>query len=277
MLLSRGCNRLANEMTEKRLVNVTKGNMEEENLNSVSPEIATQETQNHDSADSNVQSSPKAVDSFQERNFRELRERQRELERDLKIQRDLNEKLLAISQTASPKVPEIDELDSISDEDYVPKGKSKKLVRKEVEPLRQEIQELKEQLNRREKQDQFNSLKRQYSDFDEIVNNETMALLEQSEPELADTIAGLKDPYKIGVQTYKYIKALGIHSKVPTANRLKEVDRKLEANAKTIQSPLAQEKRPMAQAFKLTEDEKSKLYEEMTGYARLASSVPEIG
>jgi hypothetical protein len=251
--------------------------MEEEILNSVSPELATQETENHVESQSQQQSQEKEVDNFQERNWKAIRERQKELERDLKLQREMNEKLMQMQQAAQPKSPqEIDELDSISDEEYVPKGKSKKLVRKEVEPLRQEIEQLKEQLNRREKQDQFNNLKRQFSDFDDVVNNETMALLEQTEPELAETILDLKDPYKIGVQTYKYIKALGIKDKLPAANRLKEVDRRLEKNAKTIQSPLAQEKRPMAQAFKLTDEEKSKLYEEMTGFARLASSVPEM-
>ena len=252
--------------------------MEEETLNSVSPELATQEIQNHEEPQSSAPVQQRVVDDSQERNWRAVRERQKELERDLQMQRELNEKLMAMAHATQAKAPvEIDELDSISDEEYVPKGKSKKLVQKQVEPLKKELEELKAMLHKREKQDQFNSLKRQYSDFDEVVNNETMALLEQTEPELAETIADLKDPYKIGVQTYKYIKALGIQAKVPESNRLKEVDRKLAANAKTVQSPLASEKRPMAQAFKLTEQEKSRLYEEMTGYARLASSVPEMG
>lgn len=252
--------------------------MEEENLNSVSPEVATQEIQHHEEPQSNEPVPKPEVDSWQDRNFKAVRERQKELERDLKMQREINEKLLQMAQANQPKAPEeIDELDSISDEEYVPKGKSKRLVKKEVEPLRREIEELKQQLNRRDKVEQFNGLKRQFSDFDEVVNNETMALLEETEPELANTIADLKDPYKIGVQTYKYIKALGIHGKVPESKRLKEVDQKLANNAKTIQSPLASDKRPMAQAFKLTNEEKSKLYEEMTGFARLASSVPEMG
>jgi hypothetical protein len=251
--------------------------MDEENLNSVSPEVATQEPQNHEEAQSSVPVQQRVVDDSQDRNWKAIRERQKELERDLHMQRELNEKLMSMTQ-ARPQAPaEIDELDSISDEEYVPKGKSKKLVQKQVEPLKKELEELKAQLNKRDRQDQFNSLKRQYADFDEVVNNETMALLEQTEPELANTIADLKDPYKIGVQTYKYIKALGIQAKLPESNRLKEVDRKLAANAKTVQSPLASEKRPMAQAFKLSNEEKSRLYEEMTGYARLASSVPEMG
>ena len=57
---------------------------------------------------------------------------------------------------------------------------------------------------------------------------------------------------------------------------LDRIDQKLDKNAKTVQSPLANDKRPMAQAFKLTENEKSKLQEEMMHYAAFASSVPEL-
>ena len=249
--------------------------MEEENLNNLSEEVVPQGSET-DSQDQ--QPPPSVVDNANDRNWRALRDRKKELERDLQMQREMNEKLLAMTRSSQPVAPpEIDELDSISDEDYVPKGKSKKLVRKEVEPLKKEIDELRAQLNRRDKQDQFNGLKRQFADFDQVVNAETMALLEQTEPELAETIADLKDPYKIGVQTYKYIKALNIQSKIPESKRQKEVDQKLAANAKTIQSPLASDKRPMAQAFKLTKEEKSRIYDEMMGYASYANSVPELG
>ena len=61
--------------------------------------------------------------------------------------------------------------------------------------------------------DQFmDRLNRQYSDFSEVVNPETLSILEEKEPELAATIADLKDPYKIGVQSYKYIKAMGFQN-----------------------------------------------------------------
>lgn len=248
--------------------------MEEEILNNSIEEVVPQESE----TDSQQQQpSSNVVDDVNERNWRALRERKKELERDLQMQREINEKLMLMAKASEPKAPvEIDELDSISDDDYVPKGKSKKLVRKEIDPLKKEIEELKAKLQHREKREQFISLKQKYADFDEIVNQETMALLEQKEPELAETIADLKDPYKIAVQTYKYIKALGLKDNLSEHRRIKEVDEKLKRNANTIQSPLASEKRPMAQAFKLTEQEKSKLYEEMTGYARLASSVPEL-
>ena len=53
----------------------------------------------------------------------------------------------------------------------------------------------------------------------------------------------------------------------------KEVEKKIEKNEKTVQSPQAYNKRPMAQAFSMTnmsDGEKTKLYEEMMGYASQA-------
>lgn len=252
--------------------------MEEEVLNSVEQEVAPQETEsNH--AEAQVEAPvQKQVEDPQERNWKAIRERQKELERELKRRDEMLENLLkAQVQNAPPKPQEIDELDSIGDDDYVPKAKSKKLVQKEIDPLRKEVEELKAQLQNREQNDRIQHLRRQYSDFDEVVNSETMALLEQQDPELAQTIVDLKDPYKIGIQTYKYIKAMNLQAKVPDSRRSKEIDQKLAANAKTVQSPLANDKRPMAQAFKLTEAEKSKLQEEMFHYAAFASSVPEMG
>ena len=252
--------------------------MDEEVLNSVAQEVAPQETEtNHAEAQVEAPIAQKEVETPQDRNWKAIRERQKELERELKRRDDMLENLLkAQIQNVPSKPQEVDELDSIADDDYVPKAKSKRLVQKEIDPLKKRIDELEAQITHQKQSDQINNLRRQYSDFDEVVNSETMALLEQQDPELAQTIVDLKDPYKIGIQTYKYIKAMNLQAKVPDSRRSKEIDQKLEKNAKTVQSPLANEKRPMAQAFKLTEAEKSKLQEEMMHYAAFASSVPEM-
>jgi hypothetical protein len=252
--------------------------MEEEVLNSVVQEVAPQETENNHAEAQAEAPIQRTVEDSQDRNWKAVRERQKELERELKRRDEMLENLLkAQIQNAPPKPQEVDELDSIGDDDYVPKAKSKRLVQKELDPLKKEIEELKAQINHQKQSDQISNLRRQYSDFDEVVNSETMALLEQQDPELAQTIVDLKDPYKIGIQTYKYIKAMNLQAKVPDSRRSKEIDQKLEKNAKTVQSPLANDKRPMAQAFKLTDAEKSKLQEEMMHYAAFASSVPEMG
>ena len=147
-----------------------------------------------------------------------------------------------------------------------------KLVQKKAAHIAEEIAERKvNQLMERQHQSQFlDRLQRQYSDFKDVVTPETLALLEEKDPELADTIASMKDPYTIGLQSYKYIKALNLSEKVADSRRSKEVDKKLGENAKTVQSPQAYDKRPMAQAFQMSQAEKSALYQEMMGYAQQA-------
>lgn len=211
-----------------------------------------------------------------EYNWKELNRAKKELERKAKMQEEMIERLMQPKAMQQPQYQEPDELETIADVDYLDKGKSKKLVKKEVEPLQKRIEELENRLHQQASQAHFNSLKAKYSDFDDVVNPETIAILEDQEPELAQTIVDLKDPYKIGVQTYKYIKALNLAADVPKARRSKEVEKKIEQNKKTVESPQSFDKRPMAQAFKLTEAEKSKLYEEMMGCASRESFVPQI-
>ncbi len=240
--------------------------MDETQTESEVPEVATPEVENHASQDQQkVSEETSQKEDAQDRNWRAVREKQRELERELRMQREMNERLLQMTQPAPRQ--EIDELDSISDEEFIPKGKQKKLVRKEVEPLQREIDELKKQLNHQKDAQFLDRLKVKYSDFNDIVNAETLALLEDQNPELAATIAELKDPYKIGIQSYNYIKAMNLSSQVPQKRRLKEVEKKIAQNEKTVQTPQAFDKRPMAQAFRMTDADKKNLYKEMMEYA----------
>ena len=240
--------------------------------NVVAQVVPDQQTENHEVEQQNSQI--KAEEDRQERNWKAVRERQKELERDLKMQRELNEKLLAMASQAAPKPQEVDEFDQIGDDEYISKGKVNALVHKKAAKIAEDIAQRKveEAFKQREQLNFIDNLKRKFTDFDDVVNADSLALLEANDPELAQTIADLKDPYKMGVQSYKYIKALGLTDKVPEARRVKEVEKKLEKNAKTIPSPQAFDKRPMAQAFRMTESEKSDLYKEMMGFASQAGS-----
>jgi hypothetical protein len=245
-----------------------KESMDEEQ-NSVSQEVATQVAEAHEQS-SEVSEQPnlankKAHDSA----FAEMRRKQRDLERDLQMQREMNEKLMKMATQANPPKQEIDELDAIGDEEFIPKGKVNKLVEKRASRIAEDIAKREtEKFFEQQKQSQFmDRLKSKYTDFDEVVNSETMALLEQQDPELATSIADLKDPYKIGMQCYKFMKAMNIGDKVPASRRAKEIDKKLEENAKTVQTPQAYDKRPMAQAFQMSKTELSNIYKEMIGYA----------
>jgi hypothetical protein len=243
--------------------------MEEVEQNSVSQEVATQVADIQPPKEQIAKVETTQDETANAKNFREMRRRQQDLERDLKFQKEMNEKLMQLASHANPVKQEIDELDAIGDDEFIPKGKVNKLVEKKAARIAEEIAKREtEKFLDQQKHSQFmDRLKNKYSDFDEVVNSETMALLEEQDPELASSIADLKDPYKIGMQCYKYIKATNIADKAPNARRAKEVEKKLEQNAKTVQTPQVYDKRPMAQAFQMSKAELASIYKEMMGYA----------
>jgi len=218
-----------------------------------------------------------SVDSKKEYKWGEMRRMNNELEKKAKMQEELIAQLLS-AQKQAPVPVEKDELDSVPDEDYIPKGQVKKLLHKEREQARKIAQEEAQKVLQQQEQAKFlDRLKSKFSDFDEVVTPETLEILETEDPELAKSIAEVGDPYKMGLQTYKYIKSMNLGSKVPSSRRVKEVEKKIAQNEKSVQSPQAYDKRPMAQTFEMTEALKNELYKEMMGFARMASGVPQQG
>lgn len=214
--------------------------------------------------------------------LKQMRLKNAELERELKQLRETQMQIMqAQLANAAPVRQEVDEFDKLGDDEFIPLGKVKKLTEKNNQKALKNTEELvrhevEKALKKQEASQFMDRLNRQYSDFSEIVNPETLSILEEKEPELAATIADLKDPYKIGVQSYKYIKAMGLSQSAKDARREKEVDKAISKSEKAVTSPMAYDKRPIAQAFKLTDAMKKDLYREMNGYAALASSVPEM-
>ena len=212
-----------------------------------------------------------------------MRLKNAELERELKQLREAQMQMMQaqLANSAPQRQAEPDEFDKIGDEEFIPLGKVKKLSEKNNQKVLKNAEELVQQevqkaLRKQEENQFMDRLSRKYSDFSEVVNAETLSILEEKEPELAATIADLKDPYKIGMQSYKYIKALKLSETAKDVRREKELDKAIAKQEKAVTSPMAYDKRPIAQAFQLTDAMKKDLYREMNGYAALASSVPEM-
>lgn len=251
--------------------------MEDAQNNEMS-EVVTQEIEDHQEVQQQPDNQQPQEDA-NSRNWREINRAKKDLERELRAQREMNDKLMSMAlANQAPQAKEVDEFDAIGDDEYIPKGKVAQMVEKKARKFAEEIakKEVENYFEVQKKSQFMVNLKRQFSDFDQVVNDETLAILEQEEPELASLIAGTKDPYTMGVQSYKYIKALNLASKAPDVRREKEIDARLAKNAKTVQSPLVHDKRPIAQAYKMSEAEKSSLYAEMMGYAKGAGAVPEM-
>lgn len=260
----------------------------DEDQNSENVEFTTQDQESTIVAEGNEEAaqddSHGHEESQQEKNFRALRKKaeqndreNQELKQRLRAQEEFMKQLMQQNAPRSQSVPEeTDEFAGIDPTEYTNFGLTAKFVEKKLSKMEREIEKKAEQKylemeQKREASKFRDRLKSKYADFDDVVNSETIALLEEQEPELANTIAELKDPYKMGLQTYNLIKGMNFTSHMEGKKRQKEVTKKLEKNEKTIQSPQAYNKRPMAQAFSvgnMSEEEKTRMYEEMMGYAR---------
>src|SRR5690606_29128440 len=153
------------------------------------PELDQNESQQDDSNIQNAQEAQKADE--QEKNWRAMRQRQKEMEYELKQKNEMLDRFLQMQHQPQAPQPAVQE-DIIDPDDFANYGGVEKVTRKTVAPLEQKIQALEARLAKEESNKRFSSLRSQYSDFDDVVNVETLEILEKTEPDLAATIAELK-------------------------------------------------------------------------------------
>jgi len=216
-----------------------------------------------------VSNEPSQEESRQDRNWREIRRVNSDLERKVKMQEELLQRVMTQQPPQSAPVQKVDLIHEISQEEYVPGNKVAQALQQQKEEFRRELEEVKKTYSHQKQNSLLNDLKREFPDFDDVVNPDTIAILDETNPRLANAIASSNDPYMIAVQTYEYIKAKGLAPKAPS-KRAVETERKIEQNKKTINTPQAFEKRPMAQAFAMTDAMKKELRSEMYGFANQA-------
>lgn len=232
-------------------------------------EIATPETETNQQ--DTIETQDNQVEDRNDRNWRALRQSKEDLERKTRMQEDLIQRILSQQSHPQPVNQSIEEdiIQELAKEEYVPGEKVAKGFKKLKEEFRRELDEVKKTYASQHQNQLFNELKREYPDFEDVVNSETLNQLETSNPRLAKFIADSKDPYAIAVQSYEYIKAKGLASKEAPSKRARETEAKIEQNKKTVQTPM--DKRPMAQAFSydtLSEDQKKALQREMYSNAQ---------
>lgn len=251
----------------------------------VTPQEEATVAEQQGSSEENLEASPAQEETQQDKNWKELRKKEQEsknrehlaLEK-VKLQEELIKNLLESQRNLSqqqvsgqPQKVETDEFADIPDSDFMAKGDARRMHQKDARSIaREEFQRLEAE---KEKQRFIPRLKELYPDFDDIVNSEAIAKFEKEKPKLAKTIANMGDPYEMGLQTYEFIKLMNpSNGSTPSSQErhAKEVEKNIDKNERSIQSPQAYNKRPMAQAFSmanLSKEEKTKLYEDMMGHA----------
>jgi hypothetical protein len=230
-------------------------------------EIASPETETKQ--DIQAQEKPPEEKSWVNR----LRRERDEAIRKANMQEELMQRLMAQqAQVNVPQASQEDFIEDLSKEEFVAGEKVAKSLKKMQEDFKKQLQEVKNQYQQSKYMDSISELKREYPDLEDVVNPDTLQIVKEKNPRLAQAWQNLDD-YSIYVQAYPYIKNMGILEEVPGSKRTKEIEKKIEQNKKIVQSPQAYEKRPMAQAFnsgRLTESQKKELYEEMHGFARMS-------
>lgn len=174
--------------------------------------------------------------SDKELNFRKL-EAEREKEREARIRAEMQNEamqreLKQIQEMLKPK--EIDPLDQLQDITELDPSKLKALLARreaELERKAREIakQTIKEEREQDKKTNFRDHLRRQYQDYDEIMNERVIADIQEREPDAVDAILAIEDDYVRCEKAYRFIKKR-INAKPPEKVPEESIKAKVEEN-----------------------------------------------
>jgi len=153
--------------------------------------------------------------------------------------------------------------------DELAEGKHVNEIEDELEQLRQQV--------RVQQQQSYNEnsklrLKAKFNDFEQVVNQETIEMLQVLQPEIAQTLNSTQDIYAAGITAYNIIKNLGLKAE---ANYESDI-RRIQTNAAkpkpmvSINPQQGESALSKANAFAngLTSELKDQLYKEMQAARR---------
>ena len=205
-------------------------------------------------------------DSFKA--IREAKERA-EKERDTLMQQVMEyqqQKQALDKQYKQPEpAPVDDDIDFNIDEDGLVEGRYVKKVTNRIKNLEKQLKAYENQSNQTSTE---SKIKNQFPDFDKVVSQENIEMLNSQFPEIARTLGATNDLYSKAVSAYNVMKKFGIHREDPHAeDRIKAMRNTQKPKPLASVSP-QQGDSPLskANAFAngLTEDLKAQLRREMS-------------
>ena len=150
------------------------------------------------------QEEPKvAQETVQERNFKNLVEKNKRLERERDDALRLAQEKLHQQQPAE----EPDEEINLGSDDLV-EGKHVKILSKQLKKMEEKIKQY-EQKSTTMSQEAM--LKAQYPDIEQVVSKENMDLLREQDPDFSELLDGSSNFRSKAISAYKQIKKLGIY------------------------------------------------------------------
>lgn len=158
---------------------------------------------------------PVAQENEATRNFRELRDRADAIERRAaeqeKRNKELEAALLAQSQGQQQQFELVD--DDIDDDVYIDGKRHKRTIaklKKELEDTRKTVNDF---IQHTTMSNAEMRLKNQFADFNDVVTEENLRKLAQSDPQMMRTILANNDLYDRGYISYSLLKSAGIGAK----------------------------------------------------------------
>lgn len=160
-----------------------------------------------------TKTAPQESLSNKELNFRRL-EAEREKEREARIRAEMQteamqRELKKIEEMLKPK--EVDPLDNIQDISDLDPQKLKAILSQRDANFKREAREftkeiLKEEREQDKKTNFRDHLRRQYQDYDSVMNEQTIAAIQEREPDAVDAISAIEDPYVRCEKAYHFFK-----------------------------------------------------------------------
>ena len=212
------------------------------------PQEAVAQATDAESYDAQEQAAQQKKRNDLEYNWAEARRSMQERDKEIKELRD------QVNKLSQPKQEEV----NIDDDDLLTAKNGRKVFRREAEAIVQQA------LRQYEASTIEDRLVAKYPDFNEVVSAKNIEFLKETEPELAMSIANLKDdPKAQSIAAYKLLKKLGVGGNNASPEKekaLKNAQKPLSVNAVTRQSAIGN-----AHLFEngLTTDLKSQLWKEM--------------
>ncbi len=231
--------------------------MPEEEKESVEAEastapLATETEGKQDERPKEDQESDRRKRNDAEYNWAEARRQMRDKDQQIE---ELRKQLSHNQPKASP---EEDELGKLAEDDIITVSQARKLAAKMAKQTAEDV------LRQRDAATIEDRLKLHYPDYADVLSNENIELLKQTEPELAMSISHIPDPYNQAVAAYKLLKK--VNPKKSDSNAL-EKKKAMENSQKpvSVQAVTKQSAIGNAHVFEngLTKELKDQYWKEM--------------
>ena len=223
----------------------------EENLEA---DAQATESNEHNDVSQEAQEAEQRKRNDAEYNWAEMRRKMQEKDQQIEeLSRQFRE-----YANRKPTEEEVDELASLAEDDILTVAQAKKLAQKMARNVAEDV------IKQREAATMDERLQMKFPDYAEIVSKENIELLKQTEPELAQSLYHMPDPYSQAVAAYKLLKKIaGKKEEKPSLEKKKAMEnseKPLSVNAVTNKSAIGN-----AHLFEngLTKDLKQQLWKEM--------------